>query len=153
MSALRERNKRLRRQSANELLGYVERGARDPFQVALATALAGAPSRRDWKRLAADKPHLWANAVQKLAEPAGYVPRSMSVSVTTDAGGMAAELVRRFGGDSARQMLEAAGLPVALLSHIEPSATESGDGQVIEHAEPANVIEPGDESETSDDSG
>ena len=108
MSALRERNKRLRRQSANELLGYVERGARDPFQVALATALAGAPSRRDWKRLAADKPHLWANAVQKLAEPAGYVPRSMSVSVTTDAGGMAAELVRRFGGDSARQMLEAA---------------------------------------------
>jgi len=119
------------------LYGDVRKGSRDPFQVALAQAFAGAPSRKDWKKLAAEKPHLWANAIKTLSEPAGYVPRSLSVSVTAEAGDVAGELVRRFGSEGAKQMLEAAGLPLDLVSHIEPSETIEGESEHIEvEAEP-----------------
>ena len=132
-----ERNRRLARRTANQWMEDVKKGARDPFQFALATALAGGPSQRDWRKLAREKPHLWAGAVQKLAEPAGYVPRSMSVQVSAEASDVAGELVRRFGGDSARQMLEAAGLPASLLSPIirtDTDGTLEGEAERVEAA-------------------
>ncbi len=140
------RNKRLARRTAAQWDEYVRKGARDPFQFALATALAGGPSQRDWRKLAREKPHLWAGAVQKLAEPAGYVPRSMSVQVSAEASDVAGELVRRFGSDGARQMLEAAGLPTSLLSPIIRTDTHDAIEGEVERVETA----PGDDATGND---
>jgi len=105
-----------------KLRELVERGSRAPFHDAISRAFAGGPSKSDWRKLARKSPHLWAAGVDRLAEPAGYVPRSATVGLQIEVTEVAAELVSRYGADRARTMLEAAGLPAGLLGEGPPEA-------------------------------
>lgn len=105
----------------------ISSGSRQPFQSALSEALHGMPRASDWRALGETKPHLWAQGLRHLAELAGYVQQQHVTTTQVSAPHVAAELVRRYGVERARSMLEAAGLPTTL-------AVEAADSVVLEHA-------------------
>ena len=103
------------RKSIAAIREQIARGAREPLHHALSVALAGAPSKADWRRLARAEPHKWAAAIAQLGYLAGYQKQSVSVELSVDVSAIAAELTRRHGADQARRMIEAAGLPAELV--------------------------------------
>jgi len=115
--------------SYETLRNHIAQGSRAPWQEALAQALLGMPQAADWQELAQRAPHLWSAGVARLAEPAGYAPQSVHVDVRADAGRVAGELVRRYGVERARVLLEQAGLPgaLALVHAPEPAAIDASE--------------------------
>ena len=94
----------------------VDRGSREPWKYVLSMALKGCPSSRDWRQLAKSDPHKWAAGVKSLAEPAGYVPRTVNVEARVDLSAVVTELAARLGPERASTMLDAMGLPSSLIA-------------------------------------
>ena len=100
------------------LIAQLGRFDRTPFQDLLATAVLagqGTKARKAWTELAERDPAKYASAISSLAKPAGFGERTESVQIGVTPEQLVAELMGRYGAERARMMLEASGIPVALI--------------------------------------